>query len=92
MLVRYCYICCLGFALIGMATPARADTIRACVQEDSGALRILSAGGHCNPSENALAWSSDLGRETTAERAQGYPTFSEVREASNLADINLYLE
>lgn len=92
MLMRNCGICCLGFALIGVMTPVQADTIRACVQEDRGQLRIISADDQCNPSEYALAWSADLGRETLAGKAQAHPTFSEGWEVSNLADINLYLE
>lgn len=92
MLMRYCYTCCLGFILMSMAMPAQADTIQACVQDDSGQLRIISAGDRCNPSEHVLAWSSGLERETTVEQARTYPTSSKDRGASNLADINLYLE
>lgn len=81
----------LGFVLLGLVSTAGADIIHACVNPASGELRIISESNHCNPSENALAWTTRLERKTTPERVRA-PTLSEPREGPKLSDINLYLE
>jgi hypothetical protein len=91
MLMHYGRSGCLGFLLVGLATAVQADTIHACASQISGELRVISEGNHCNSWENALAWSTGLGRETTAERTRT-PTVSEPRAVSRFSDINLYLE
>jgi hypothetical protein len=81
-----CYRTCLLLSvLVGAAifVQARADTIHAGVNPVDGHLRVVSEADQCNPGENALAWSTALGRATAAEKAQ---------TSAGFAEINAYLE
>ncbi len=84
MLTEWYRACLLVFLVgVGFFVQARADTVLACVSPYDGQLRVVSEAAQCSPGEPALAWSTDRGRTTAAERAQAY---------AGSADINVFLE
>lgn len=93
MLLRSDEACLLMSVLVGLAVSvqARAEVIHACVSQSDGQLRVVSEDGRCHPGENALAWNTNIGRASTAERTPVYRTVPEGGEATNFAGINFYL-
>lgn len=49
----------LGMTLAGSQAAQSGDTIQACVQKTTGAVRIVTPGTACKPSERAMTWGAD---------------------------------